>query len=191
MGICRLNVPYILYTNMYKAFRFQSLVVCLWYFDQTEAKAWCAMSYGSGQSFHRYRSFIFCTEPTLSNLWSILRVNMILADHISPVRLILFCLCPCKRERGTVFQAHLLINRLMLLWIIHSMETGIFTIAIQVLVMKNSLNTNQWANACLGATARICFDLVSRQRLPLLIMQQIDFLFQVKRSPKWGQPQGH
>ena len=44
---------------------------------------------------------------------------------------------------------------------------------------------------CLGATARICFDLVSRQRLPLLIMQQIDFLFQVKRSPEWGQPQGH
>ncbi len=54
----------------------------------------------------------------------------------------------------------------------------------------NSLKTNQWANVCLGATTRICYDLVSRQCLPLLMMQQNDFLFQVKRSPR-GQPQGH
>ncbi len=51
---------------------------------------------------------------------------MILADHISPVRVILYRLCPCKCERGTVFQAHLLINRLILLWIIQSMDNGSF-----------------------------------------------------------------
>ena len=57
--------------------------------------------------------------------------------------------------------------------------------------IEYSQNTNQWANVCVWATARICFDLVSWQRLPLLTMQQSDFLFQVKRSPEWGQPQGH
>ena len=48
-----------------------------------------------------------------------------------------------------------------------------------------------WTNANVWATARICCDLVSWQRLPLLMMQQTDFLFQVKRSPQRGQPQGH
>ncbi len=43
---------------------------------------------------------------------------------------------------------------------------------------------------CLGATARICCDLVSWQRLPVLMMQHADFLFRVKRSPK-GQPLSH
>ena len=51
-----------------------------------------------------------------------------------------------------------------------------------------TISKSKWTNVSVWLTARICYDLVSWQCLPLLMLQQTDFLFHVKRSPEWGQP---